>query len=98
MSREYYTIENLKKIWNHYGFDNQINKLEEELIELLHAIKIYKKTEKTSPLKVDKQNDMEREMADVSVLISQYDSNITSIKKDMRYKIKRQLERIENEK
>lgn len=56
-------LTNIDKIYNHYGYDHQLNKLVEEIGELLIAI--------------SKKNTLNiwEEMADVQVLIDQFKKN-----------------------
>lgn len=53
-------LTNIDKIYNHYGYDRQLNKLVEEIGELLIAIS-----------KKDEFN-IREEMADVSLLLDQF--------------------------
>lgn len=81
-------LTNIDKIYNHYGQDNQLNKLVEEIGELLIAIS-----------KKDEVN-MWEEMADVEVLIDQFKRNgIGKFNFDeLKFqKAQRQVDRIEAE-
>jgi NTP pyrophosphatase (non-canonical NTP hydrolase) len=78
-------ITELKKIFDHYGKNNQLMKLVEECGELITAI-----------ARKDEANIIE-EMADVSVLISQFIINNPEIVNVAKVKIDRTIERIENE-
>jgi NTP pyrophosphatase (non-canonical NTP hydrolase) len=81
---------NLLKIIRHYGLKNQLRKLNEEVFELIEAIRdtrfFFSKTH------------IEEEFADVMVLLSQikhyYNLDSNKLKKIMDYKINRQLERM----
>lgn len=96
----------LLKIINHYEVDNQLKKLNEEVFELIEAIRDYEE----DYIKVDCVEDyvqyakehVEEEFADVLVLLNQfleyYDLNKENIKKIMLQKINRQLERMKEEK
>jgi NTP pyrophosphatase (non-canonical NTP hydrolase) len=75
----------IKKIFDHYGKNNQLMKLVEECGELITAI-----------ARKDEANIIE-EMADVSVLISQFIINNPEIVNVAKVKIDRTIERIENE-
>lgn len=95
----------LLKIINHYEVDNQLKKLNEEIFELIEAIRDYEE----DYIKVDcddyftqhLKKHIEEEFADVMVLLSQikyyYELDSERIKKIMEEKIVRQLERIKNE-
>lgn len=95
----------LLKIINHYEVDNQLKKLNEEIFELIEAIRDYEE----NYIKVDCDKDyvqqfkehIEEEFADVMVLLSQikyyYELDSERIKKIMEEKIARQLERMKNE-
>ena len=97
----------LLKIINHYGVNNQQRKLAEEVFELQEAIINYElkaSVEYEIPLTeiIGSKEHIIEEMADRMVLSSQFkeyygitDEEITN---NMQLKIKRQLERIENEK
>ena len=97
----------LLKIINHYGVNNQQRKLAEEVFELQEAIINYElkaSVEYEIPLTeiIGSKEHIIEEMTDCMVLLSQFkeyygitDEEITN---NMQLKIKRQLERIENEK
>ena len=93
--------ERLKKIADHYGLDEQLNILQEECAELIQAASKYRRTERPSNLY--------EEIADVRIMIDQIEylldkkysplgccseSNYLYFSEN---KIKRQLERIQNE-
>lgn len=88
--------EDLLKIIKHYGEENQRNKLAEEYRELQDEL--YK-------FMNDEEEDILSEIADVLVVVLQFIALAgynfefleTVIKKEMQYKINRQLERINNE-
>lgn len=98
--------EQLLKIINHYGINNQQRKLEEEVFELQEAITIYKlknsvQYEKPLTELIEIKEHLTEECADVFVLLGQilYYCNIDSdeLNKMIDQKIKRQLERIKND-
>ena len=103
--------EKLLKIINHYGVNNQQRKLQEEVFELNEAIirKEYLPNEKDVDeelfgvnMEIEKaKEDITEEIADVMVMLEQfrlyYDISVGNIKEVMKYKINRQIERIENE-
>lgn len=98
--------EQLLKIINHYGINNQQRKLEEEVFELQEAITIYELKNSVQyeiPLTelIESKEHLTEECADVFVLLGQilYYCNIDSdeLNKMIDQKIKRQLERIKNE-
>lgn len=82
--------EKLLRIIRHYGLRNQLRKLNEEVFELIEAIR-------DTRFYLSK-NHIEEEFADVMVLLSQikhfYNLDSEKIKEIMDYKINRQLERI----
>ena len=84
------------KIINHFGLRNQLKKLNEECYELIEAITDY---EDDYARNGTKENIIE-EMADVMVLLRQFQGhyNITDIDIafKMLYKTNRTIERIEN--
>ena len=94
----------LLKIIKHYGINNQQRKLEEEVFELQEAIT---KAEYNRYIGVVREpcdeciNHITEEISDVLVLLGQiihyYDIDKKEIEKFLKYKIERQLERIENE-
>lgn len=96
----------LLKIIKHYGIKNQQRKLEEEIFELQEAItthELKQSVEYEIPLTeiVDTKEHIAEELADVLVLLGQiihyYDIDKKEIEKLLKYKIGRQLRRIENE-
>lgn len=86
--------KDLLKIIEHFGINNQQRKLQEEVFELQEAITIF---QQGGNLKFD---DIEEEIADVMILLKQfqhyYEINRENIRKIMKNKIKRTLERIES--
>lgn len=93
--------ERLKQIADHYGLDEQLNILQEECAELIQAASKYRRTERPSNLY--------EEIADVRIMLDQIEylldkkysplgcyseSNYLYFSEN---KIKRQLERIQNE-
>lgn len=97
--------EKLKRIIKHYGPIEQIKQLEEEVKEFIETITDYERDSKSQYSTVgiiqkDKEH-MEEEFGDVMVMMEQYalyyglDKN--KIKESMKYKVNRQLRRIENE-
>lgn len=80
-------LTNIDKIYNHYGYDNQLNKLIEEIGELLIAIS-----------KKDDFN-IREEMADVSVILDQFKrhSAYGAFQQIQYAKAQRQVDRIEAE-
>ena len=95
--------EKLLRIINHYEVNNQLKKLNEEVFELIEAIRDYEEDyirvdcDENMVLSVFEEN-IEEEFADVMVLLSQikhyYNLDSKRLKKIMDYKINRQLERI----
>ena len=86
--------ENLKLIIDHYGVDNQLRKLNEEIFELIEAIH-----------KLDNGKSMEdvvEEFSDCMVLLMQikehYGISNMEINEWFDYKVDRQLKRIEVDK
>ena len=98
--------EELLRIINHYGINNQQRKLEEEVFELQEAITIYelkKSVQYEIPLTelIATKEHLTEECADVIVMLLQfmlyYDIDTDELNKMIEQKIKRQLERIKNE-
>lgn len=81
--------DKLEKIFSHYGYNNQRNKLIEECSELIRAI-----------VRDDDDNFIE-ELADVAILTEQFLNHFLKYKEEFikikEYKINRQIERIKNE-
>lgn len=86
----------LLKIFYNYSESDQLKKLNEEMFELIEAIMLYKPENKAKST-----DNITEEMADVMVMLEQfrlaYNIELEDIEKIMKYKIDRQLERIENE-
>ena len=96
----------LLKIIKHYGINSQQRKLEEEVFELQEAITTHELKESVKydiPLTeiVGTKQHIVEELADVLVLLIQiihyYEIDKMEIEKNIKYKIERQLGRIENE-
>lgn len=97
--------ENLLKIINHYGVNHQQRKFQEEVFELQEAILTkeidYQSSDTT--VSMDKANleHITEEIADVMVMLEQfrlyYDIPTEEIRKVMEYKVKRQIDRINQE-
>lgn len=89
--------EKLLKIINHYGINNQLRKLNEEVFELEEAII----NGELLDLDDETVNHITEEIADCMVILSQfkeyYDIDGRGILRIMNEKIERQLGRIENE-
>ena len=85
-----------EKNFNYYGEDNQLNKMIEELLELVEAIDFYKtmSMEGNGPLCF---NHMCEEMADVQFMLNQFKTQKSyneRIKWWYKFKINRQKERL----
>lgn len=80
-----------KKIINHYGVNAQLKKLSEEVYEFEEAV-----------LEKHDKKHITEEIADILVILQQfkekYNIDLTEINKVMRYKVDRQIRRIEKEK
>lgn len=87
--------EKQRKIFNHYGLDHQLEKLEEECLELALGI-----LHRDKPGNENFRNIVE-EMADVKNLIEQIELQVPYFKKGInlmtKYKVERELERIKVE-
>jgi NTP pyrophosphatase (non-canonical NTP hydrolase) len=83
--------KDLKKIYEHYGFEPQKALLIEELLELLHALTRH-------PVEWDT---VVSEFADVLIMISQFVGNHNqddvAVERTINYEIDRQLKRIAEE-
>lgn len=95
--------EELLKIINHYGIKHQLKYIHSEYFELDEAIIEFEKASEWTPSMVENcKNHIAEEIADVMVMLKQfqyyYDISNEHIEKIMREKIKRQLERIEQDK
>lgn len=98
--------EDLLKIINHYGIDNQLKYIHSEYFELDESIvqreyPAIARDKKPEFLKEIEQNNVAGEIADVMVMLKQfqyyYDISDEQIEDIMKFKISRQLERIESE-
>ena len=101
--------EDLLKIINNYGVNNQQKKLNEEVFELQEAITMYEQEQVLKDLldikivdsDISKKQHIAEEIADVMVLLNQFKAyyNIPNetVLVFMRGKVNRQLERIKNE-
>ena len=98
--------EQLLKIINHYGVNDQQRQLAEEVFELQEAITIYElknSVQYEMPLTelLATKEHLTEECADVIVMLLQfmlyYDIDTDELNKMIDQKIKRQLERIKNE-
>ena len=100
--------EELKQIIDRYGINNQLRKFNEESYELIEAIFEYNAQKEAcenigcSRIHIDKcKEHITEEIADVIVMLKQfqyyYDITDEEIEEVMKYKINRQLQRIENE-
>lgn len=90
--------DKLLKIINHYGVLNQLKYIHTEYFELDEAIMDYEYSDGNNTLQIEH---IAEEIADVMVMIEQfkcyYGITDEQISKNMIYKIRRQLERIEFE-
>lgn len=97
--------ESLLKIINHYGVNAQQRQLAEEVFELQEAITktedVYEKTVLFKDYLSNLKTNIAEEITDVMCLLFQfseyYNIDANDISKTLAYKIKRQLERIQNE-
>lgn len=84
-------MNNYKKIINHYGINAQLKKLSEEVYEFEEAV-----------LEKHDKEHITEEIADIFVILQQfkekYNIEEAEINKVMKYKVDRQLRRIEKEK
>lgn len=96
--------EKLLKIINHYGINHQQRKLQEEVFELQEAItthELKKTVEYEIPLTeiIGTKEDITEELADVQVMLDQlqfyYKIKDEDIWDMMKFKVERQIERIE---
>lgn len=99
--------EDLLEIINHYGVMPQLKYFQSEVFELNEAIithELKKSVEYEIPLTeiIGTSEHITEEIADCYVMLEQfrlyYDIPIENIKEVMEYKVKRQLDRIANEK
>ncbi len=100
--------EDLERIISFYGIRNQLRKFNEECFELIEAINDYEKQKEACENMGCKEVHadielilMEEEFADVMVMLEQFKAHYNldndNIIKTMKFKIARQLERINNE-
>ena len=93
--------EDLLKIINYYGVLPQLKYFQSEVFELNEAVVIREQEESPSSYTDKLEEHIAEEIADVMVMLEQfrlyYDIPTEEIRKAMEYKIKRQIERIENE-
>ena len=94
--------ENLLKIIEHYGLWEQLKYIQTEYYELTEAIFDKEYDEYSYFGGEDRyKNHVAEEIADIMVMLKQlqyhYEITDKEVEKVMKYKIKRQLERIENE-
>jgi NTP pyrophosphatase (non-canonical NTP hydrolase) len=78
--------QNIQKIADYYGLDNQLNKTIEECAELIQAL-----------VKLESRENTIEEIADVQIMLKQMLYLLDceeEVEKVMEYKINRQLERI----
>ena len=88
--------EDLLKIINHYGINKQLKYIHSEYFELDEAILNYETSELLEKLVENKIEHITEEIADVMVMLKQF-QYFYEIEDIMKYKIKRQLERIDKE-
>lgn len=99
--------ENLERIIDYYGVNNQLKKLNEECFELIDSIRDYEYlyedhwTELIDERDEEYKKHIEEEYADVMVMLEQfknyYNLNNSNITKIMHEKIDRQICRIEKQ-
>ena len=100
--------EDLEHIIQHYGIRNQLKKFNEETYELIEAVNDYERQKEAcenigcSRIHADKELEhIVEEYADVCVILEQfkayYNLDNDKIINMMKFKIDRQLERINNE-
>lgn len=98
--------ENLLKIINHYGVLSQLKQFNEEAYELIEAIIakeiMYQSSDTTNSMDKFNLEHIVEEIADCYIMLNQfqlyYGIENKQIEETMKFKIDRQLERIENEK
>lgn len=94
--------EDLLKIVNHYGIENQLKYIHTEYYELDEAVIEYEKASERTPSWVENwKNHIAEELSDCFVMLKQfqyyYGIEDKDIERIMKYKIDRQLKRIEKE-
>ena len=95
--------QDLLKIINHYGINNQLKYIHSEYFELDEAILHYENSRYfNDEYGVDDNKNIAEELSDCFVMLKQfqyyYDIEDSEIEKIMKEKIDRQLKRIEEEK
>ena len=89
---------NLLKIIKHYGINHQQRKLEEEVFELQEAITIHELKQSVEyDIPLTEIVGSKEHITLLGQIIHYYDIDKKEIKKFLKYKIERQLGRIENE-
>lgn len=85
-------------IATHYGFENQSRQCVEEMAELTQAICKYKRAQGAE--KRAAMENLQEELADVEIMVRQLKAlcDKEKVEETIKYKLKRQLERIRNEK
>ena len=88
--------DELKQIADHYGLDKQLNILQEECAELIQAVSKYKRRKLIDDYQhiLEEIDDVEIMIAQIKYLLKIPDYHADYVKEE---KIKRQLERIQNE-
>jgi len=90
---KFYSSENLLKIFHHFGIYAQLDKAEEECMELLIALRRLK----NDPENHDYFLNVIEEMGDVNLISAQFNAEFDgSVRKVVREKIERTLNRIEH--
>jgi hypothetical protein len=85
-----------KQIFKHYGTENQLEKLKEELNELYEAVVDFQENQSEV-----NRNHLAEELADVEIVSKQIKSAVVGdeiVNQFVQYKLNRQLKRIEDEK
>lgn len=85
-------IDKIRYIFLHYGEEGQLNKLKEELSELIEEIDAI-----NGDLKLIGNSDFLGEVADVLVMCEQFRVKYPEVNSIMDFKIKRQIGRIKEE-
>jgi NTP pyrophosphatase (non-canonical NTP hydrolase) len=97
--------EDLEKIIKYYGIDNQLRKFNEEVFELNEAIIRYEEADynwfENDITNTNYIKNITEEIADVQVMLDQlqhyYEISEQDVLNMMKFKINRQLDRINNE-
>lgn len=82
-------------IFKHYGAENQLEKLKEELNELYKAVADFQENQSET-----NRNHLAEELADVEIMSKQIKSAVAGdelVNQFVQYKLNRQLKRIKNE-